>query len=79
MKEYLHPSLSKQAQAVLIYPQVTNKSLLSVRQLTADGCEVHIHNQNVNVIKNNTNILQGTKIQTTIYMTLQYLSNNITK
>ena len=35
----LHPSLSDKAKRVLIYPQVTNESLLSVSQLTEDKCK----------------------------------------
>ena len=36
----LHPSLSPDAKRVLIYPQVTNESLLSVSQFTQDNCKV---------------------------------------
>ena len=36
----LDPALSKTAQTVLIYPEVTNESLISVSQSSHDGCQV---------------------------------------
>ena len=60
----LHPLLSKEAQRVLIYPELKNESLLSVGQLTNDGCSVTFSEQNVTILKNNTPILHGTRNRT---------------
>ena len=57
----IHPGLSDEVKKVLIYPQVTNKSLLSVSQLTNDYCKVFFDDTKAIIMKANKLILTGTK------------------
>lgn len=57
----LHPSLSRQAQKVLIYPALKSESLLRGCQLANDGCDIHFSGNLAQISKNNKRILQGSK------------------
>ena len=57
----LHPALTQAAKKVLVYPQVTNESLLSVSQLTKDQCQVFFNETRAIVTKANKIILTGSK------------------
>ena len=57
----LHSTLLVEAQKVLVYPGVTNKSLLSVSQSTQNNCEIFFNNSKTIITKNNDVILTGTK------------------
>ena len=57
----LHPSLSKEAKKVLIYPEVTNESLLSVSQLTKDQGQIFFDETRAIITKANQIILTGKK------------------
>ena len=60
----LHPTISKKASETLIVSNLLNESLLSVGQLCDDGCCVCFDNNGVNVIKNETIIMNGRRNKT---------------
>ena len=57
----MHKKLSSKSQEALIFPNLTNESLISVGQLCDDNCEVVFDKNKVNVIKNEEIIIQGTR------------------
>ena len=57
----LHDNLSTTAKEALVFPHLTNESLISVGQLCDDDCEVIFNKTKVNVSKNKKVILQGTR------------------
>ena len=57
----LHPTLSQASQTALVFPQLTNESLISVGQLCDDNCIVKFDKKTVTVHKNNKLILHGNR------------------
>ena len=57
----LHPDLSTIAQKVLVFPELKNESLISISQLTNDGCEITFDKNKAIVHKNNKILFEGVK------------------
>ena len=58
------PKVSRDAQKVLVYPNLTNASLLSIGQFCDDGCAAVFTKTSMYIIKNNDLIIHGRRNKT---------------
>ena len=58
---HLHKDLTTTGQTAYSFPNLKNESLISVGQLCDDGCEVIFNKNMVQIKKNNTTILTGSR------------------
>ena len=55
----LPKDITKQGSSILVYPKITNESLLSIGQLCDDNCSALFTKSDLLVFKNNKLILRG--------------------
>ena len=60
----LHNALSQTAKTAHVFDDIKTSSLISLGKLADDGCTIILDKTKIKVLKNNNNILQGTRNQT---------------